>query len=290
MSGSTWAAYEKVWSEWATFTRLADAGLGEQDLRLLVVYFVSRHMEGGGSVSAIERKLAGLAFLFKLQGLTDFTKDFWVKQALKGYRKSHAKKDSRRPVSFSLLQVLRNKLGGVCKSGYEVILFKAVFSIAFFGAFRVGELVSPAKQVAGGLKMQDVEVKRDRVLLKLGRSKTDQAGKGVKVQLFRLPGSGICPVQVVEEFLLIRPVGEGPLFVHEDRTFLSRFQFIAVFRKCIGAAGLDSRQFASHSFRIGVATEAARCGLDEAAIKRIGRWESRRFQSYVRPQLSSDAI
>lgn len=88
--GWTWAAYTKVWKEWLAFTQLAGAKLGGSEMRLLMVCFVSRHMEEGGSVSAIERKLAGLAFLFKLQGLTDFTKDFWVKQALKGYWMGHS--------------------------------------------------------------------------------------------------------------------------------------------------------------------------------------------------------
>ena len=73
--------------------------------------------------------------------------------------------------------------------------------------------------------------------------------------------------------------------IHENGAPLSRYQFVAVFRKCLGELGLVAREFSAHSFRIGAATEAARNGLGEDAIKRIGRWESRRFRSYVRPQL-----
>lgn len=91
---------------WHAFILLADAELGGSEMRLLVVYFVSRHMEDRGSVSAIERKLAGLAFWFKLQGLPNFTKDVWVRQVLKGYWKVHPQKDARRPVSFAILQVI----------------------------------------------------------------------------------------------------------------------------------------------------------------------------------------
>lgn len=45
------------------------------------------------------------------------------------------------------------------------------------------------------------------------------------------------------------------------------------------------KEFSAHSFWIGVATEAARSGLDDKSVKRIGRWESRRFQIYIRPHL-----
>lgn len=73
--------------------------------------------------------------------------------------------------------------------------------------------------------------------------------------------------------------------MHQDGLSLSQFQFVAVFKKCLEALGLGDQKFSSHSFRIGAATEAVRWGLDEAAVKRIGRWESRRFKSYVRPHL-----
>lgn len=48
------------------------------------------------------------------------------------------------------------------------------------------------------------------------------------------------------------------------------------------ALGLCEYDYAGHSFRIGAATEAARLGLGEEVIQRIGRWESQRFRSYVR--------
>lgn len=71
----------------------------------------------------------------------------------------------------------------MCSSVYEVILFKAAFSVAFFGAFWVGELVSPSRGVAGGFMVQDVGAAEDRVVLRLRKSKTDQRGKGVRIEL-----------------------------------------------------------------------------------------------------------
>lgn len=73
-----------------------------------------------------------------------------------------------------------------------------------------------------------------------------------------------------------------PLLSHADGSFLSRFQFVSVFRSGIKAIGLDESVYAGHSFRIGAAMEAARLGLGDEIIKRIGRWESRRFESNVR--------
>ena len=140
----------------------------------------------------------------------------------------------------------------------------------------------------GGFGFQDVRVEGDRVVIMLRRSKTDQVGRGIRVVLYALPGSEVCPVRTVGEFVCVRPIGLGAFFTHRDGTFLSKFQFVQVFRKCLCAAGYDGKRYASHSFRIGAATETARCGLDEAAVRKIGRWESRRFRSYVRPHLLND--
>lgn len=106
---------------------------------------------GGRGISVgLEKKLAGLAFWFKLQGCQDFTKDFWIRQVMKDFRRSQKRRDSRRSVSFELLGRVLEQLVVIFSSEYEVLLFKTEFSLAFFGAFQIGELVSPSKKVTGG--------------------------------------------------------------------------------------------------------------------------------------------
>ncbi|KAM9324593.1 uncharacterized protein PAF06_000660 [Gastrophryne carolinensis] len=146
--------------------------------------------------------MSALAFLCRLEGWADMTKAFWV-----------------------------------CASSFEVRLFRAAFSLAFFGALRVGELVSSNKRVPGGLGFDDTVTSDEGVVLRIRRSKTDQRGR----------------------------------------------RFLAVFRKCLRELGLAGSEYGTHSFRIGAATEAARMGLPEEIIKRLGRWESARFRRYIRP-------
>lgn len=78
VSVSMWGAYEKVCNEWWALVRQVRVDPGAEEVRLLVIYFVSRNLEQGVSVSGMDRKLAGLAFLFQLQGGADYTKDFCV--------------------------------------------------------------------------------------------------------------------------------------------------------------------------------------------------------------------
>ncbi|OCT96202.1 hypothetical protein XELAEV_18013877mg [Xenopus laevis] len=57
--------------------------------------------------------------------------------------------------------------------------------------------------------------------------------------------------QLGVNFLRVRRSSRKSLLVHEDDSVLSKFQFVAVFRKCLVGLGLQGKEYASHSFRIG---------------------------------------
>lgn len=75
---------------------------------------------------------------------------------MQGFCKGRQVRDSWRPVSFEMLLSLGLVLKQICADSYELCLFRAFFSLAFFGAFRVSELVSPSRAKGGGLKFAAV--------------------------------------------------------------------------------------------------------------------------------------
>lgn len=285
MSEKSWQAYAGIWDKWEGVLRQVGGCQSPEEYETALLYFVGLAYENNLSFSGVSQRMAAVAFWLKARGLQDISKSFLVRQALKGYRKRGGAPDRRRPVSYRLLEQVCDRLSLVCSSEFEVFLFRAAFSLAFFGAFRVSELVASNKKVVGGLLRADVEVSTESLVCRLRRSKVDQWGKGSRVFLYCLVGSEVCPVLSVTRFLALRPEGPKGLLVHQDGSALSRYQFLAVFRRCLRGLGLEDKEFCTHSFRIGAATEAARWGLDDTVIKRIGRWESSRFRGYVRPQL-----
>lgn len=93
------------------------------------------------------------------------------------------------------------------------------------------------------------------------------------------------PLEAVKQFMGIRPLGKGFFLIHANSMPLTKFQFDAVFKKCLVQLGLTNLKFSSHSFRIGAASEAAQVGLPDSEIKEMGRWKSHCFRLYVRPNL-----
>ncbi|XP_018418332.1 PREDICTED: transcription factor 7 [Nanorana parkeri] len=113
---------------------------------------------------------------------------------------------------------------------------------------RIGELVSPSKAGRGGLQRCDVAPTECAVSICIRRSKTDQLGKELHVELSRGAYSSLCLIRALGEFLGVRPDGDGPLFIHLD------------------GLGANAAEYSAHPFRIGTATEAARWGLDESTV------------------------
>lgn len=237
------------------------------------------------SHSQIAKVLAGISFFFKLHNLPPLNVFFSVKQALKGYKKITYAPDKRRPISINMLRHLCLSTRLVCHNPFEETLFQTAFCLAFFAALRVSELVPANSVVFSGLRFQDVLISGTGIRMFIRRSKTDQLGKGRWIQLNQCKDPIICPAIVVSTYLSVRPDLSGNFLIHRDGLPLTKFQFSSVFKKCLRVMGFPETQFSTHSFRIGAATEAARMGLDDAIIRRLGRWESDRFNIYIRPNL-----
>lgn len=90
---------------------------------------------------------------------------------------------------------------------------------------------------------------------------------------------------VVGSFLAARPCAVSHLLIHLDLTPLTTYQFSYVLKCCLCKLGLHNLKFPSHSFRIGTASDAAEKGMPAAAIMGTGRWKSKCYRKYIRPNL-----
>lgn len=279
----TWEDYSSSWRDWPEFCAGFNSYPLCSDVNLFLCYLASC-MSRGLSASYISKIFAGISFFLKLNGFPSILDNFIIKQALKGYKKSFPRQDSRRPITPEILEKIVNIIPIICNSPYESSLFRAVFVIAFFGALRISEFVAPNKSSQSNLRTSDVFISQHGLKNFIRHSKTDQAGRGAWINLLPFP-SPICPVSAASNYLALRPACLGNFFIHQNGSVLTKFQFNSILHASLRYLNLDAFKFSSHSFRIGAATEAARLGLHSSLIKRLGRWESDRFRIYVRPNL-----
>ena len=246
--------------------------------------FIAYLFQNGYAYRTASTYISAVRFQHKLLGLSDKLSETIIAKTLEGYRRSKPSADTRLPITYELLHKLCLHLKHVCNSLYETQLFKAAFTLAFFGLFRVGELVFSGK-ANRQLFLSDLKdfnaCKEFTVYLR--QSKTNQCGPPQKIHIVAT-GSDTCPVSAMRTYLRVRSTASPDcyLFCHHDGSPLTRYQFGAVLRRTMGYIGLAGSHYRSHSFRIGAATWLARQGVSHSDIKKFGRWSSNSFKHYIR--------
>ena len=108
-----------------------------------VLLFIAYCFEVGRAPTTITTYLAGVNYFHKIHGWVDFHKSFITQKIIEGCRRrGRPSKECRAPVSKKVLIAICAVLPDVCYTLYEVTLFHALFTVAYFGLFRVGELVA----------------------------------------------------------------------------------------------------------------------------------------------------
>ena len=84
-------------------------------------------------------------------------------------------------------------------------------------------------------------------------------------------GRRLCPVLEVLNYMVARGSSPGPLFTWKNGHYVTRESFVARVRLALSAAGYIAKNYAGHSFRIGAATMAAQCGIQDSKPLAGGR-------------------
>ena len=158
--------------------------------------------------------------------------------------------------------------------------------LAFFGCFRLSNLVPPSKSKFDPLKhlkRDDIRFDKDFVLIYYKWSKTNQ--KSNKVAW--IPICTVSDARFNLEFYLKKLFGkvkvsnDAPLFSVDSTNFHSKFSLIRLLDQCVYRAGLPLADFSWHSFRRGAAVFAFELGLADSAVQLLGDWSSPAFKQYL---------
>jgi integrase len=158
---------------------------------------------------------------------------------------------------------------------------RALLLVGFAGGFRRSELAA--------LRVKDLETTPDGLVVRLGRSKTDQEGQGRPVALPYGSDPRTCPVRALRAWLEQSGIAAGPLFRAIDRCGLVSDEALHadsvayLVKRAAGRAGLEAVEYAGHSLRAGLATQAAMNGASELAImKQTGHRSLVTVRKYIR--------
>ena len=210
---------------------------------------------------------------------------------VKGIKSTQARAQSSKRTRLPITPHIIKAMGAVWEAqgpSQDHVMLWAAVTLCFFGFLRSGEVTVPSDSVfdpATHLTFDDINVdditNPTLLKLRLKASKTDPFRKGVDVVVGKT-NNKLCPVTAVLAYLALRGNGPGFLFRFMDGKLLTKARFVEAVREALGLAGLDPKAFAGHSFRIGAATTASTCGLNDSTIQMLGRWTSSAYLVYIK--------
>jgi hypothetical protein len=244
------------------------------------------------SPNTVNVYLSDLATCHKLRGLDpSVCNNFFAKTMIKGAKNlasyTATKKTPKAVMTLSCLKILGHE---IAKSNWQVSeksVYWAACTVAFFGSFRMGELLCPAEDSfnADTLVWSDVVLTDDSsVVLTIRHPKSNKAG-GEKVEVFAFPGHNCCPVKALNRLYNLNTVGRRdlPVFAFSSSRYLSKKEFNDTLKKLLDPL-LPGQAMLGHSFRAGIpsALSAMPDRVTQEEIQAWGRWSSQSYHAYTK--------
>lgn len=245
-SDNTRRAYKSDWDDFCAWCeRTGESSLPATPIG--IASYLAFLADTGSKASTIQRRVAALRAAHLAANFEPPTNAEGVKATMRGIRRRLGTRPTKKkPATAELLAAFTfpDTLTGIRD--------RAIVLLGFAAARRRSELVA--------LHVSDVEWRPKGILLHIGRSKTDQEGKGTHIPVPR--GDALKPVAALEAWLKASGITEGPIFRGIDRhgrvgkTALSDRAVADIVKKVCAAAGLDASAFSGHSLRAGFVTSS----------------------------------
>jgi site-specific recombinase XerD len=259
-AAGTRRAYASAWRGFETWCASVEAKPLPAAAAIVAAY-LAHLADSGLKLATIEVRAAAIAYVHELHGF-EYPRAA-VKTILSGIRRTiGAPKVAKSPATAKLMAAMVRRIPNDLAGKRD----KALLLIGFAAALRRSELV--ALQVAA------IERAAGGIFLTIGRSKTDQEGRGAVVPVPE--GSKLKPVAALDAWLAASAINEGPVFRQISRTgrigeALTPQSVALIIKRRAEAAKLDPKLFAGHSLRAGFVTSALEGGGDLLKIMHVTR-------------------
>lgn len=278
---SDFAHFEAWCHSQSTDTFYLDPCPAEYQTVILYLTALAKGKTADGEIKAastIERRLAGIRWKHDEEGFTSPTGHVRVRKHMKSIRRTlGVEKKKPEPMTTDTARRIVESLDLESLAGLRD---RALLLFGYASAFRRSELV--------GMKVEDLRRAPEGYRVRLGKTKDDQERKGYTVGVPAFPGSELCPVTALDEWLSAAGVTEGFVFrkVTKDGTIVMTKQIkdedgvvvdvvdagltgawvARLLKRMCKDAGIPEVKMSGHSLRSGHVTTASENDAPDRAL------------------------
>lgn len=272
LSDKTQADYRGAWKDFEAYCARRGFEPLPAGVPTLAAYLTAL-ADAGASVSQIDLKRSAIRYFHHIAGHASPTEHPQIIELAKGIRRE--RKVAKNPKDELTLDHVR-RIVAAQPATINGLRDRAMLLMGYWGAFRRSELVA--------VRIEHVKVTGDAMRVTLPKSKTDQAGAGKVKTLRLLPEAfaDVCPVRAYRAWIEAGHINSGIVFRPIDRwgnvTTISEpmdgKEYARLVKRSAASVGLEPRQFAGHSTRRGLVTDATDAGAQTADTREITGHES----------------
>jgi hypothetical protein len=205
-------------------------------------------------------------------------------------------KQARLVMLFPLLKILGHEIASSNWSEVSKRVFWGACCIAFFGSFRMGELLSHDEHSysAETLTWDCITfTSKNSAVILVRFPKNNKRGQAQFVDIFEIKESSVCPFSCLKSLHDSNPTAVAqnwPVFSFSSTKFLSTQVFTKTLRSLlVPHLGQKANELSGHSFRAGIPATIANHPslLSNDDVCKWGRWSSSCYQAYTRLKLSA---
>ena len=195
-----------------------------------------------------------------------------------------------------LLRVIRNHFDEQGQP-YLSILYQTIFSTAYFGLFRIGELADSEHTI----RASDMHVRANKRKMMFVLHSSKMHGKSAKPQIVKISSKSggaktrnfnpeqellTCPYELLRQYAALQGPYANPknkhFFIFSDGTTVKQNQVRRCLKKMLKLANFNHNNYSFHSLRAGRTHDLLKCGLSIETIKKLGRWCSNAVYQYLK--------
>jgi hypothetical protein len=246
------------------------------------------------SPDTVKVYLSDLKLAHKIRSVVpNFEDDFFIKAMLKGAKNislyANISKKSKFVMSLPLLKIIGHEIAMSSWTNDSKIVFWSACCVAFFGSFRLGEILPRSDNNIENLTWSRIKfTNMNSVVLNIRFPKVIRNTSGDFVDLFKIENSSFCPYSALKSLAKIRQPEikqDRPVFQFANSRILSPKTFTSTMVSLLERhIGNSAKNFSGHSFRAAIPSALASSPslASDSDIMLWGRWSSESYKAYVR--------
>jgi hypothetical protein len=253
------------------------------------------------SPNTVKLYISDLSTTHLLKGIQPpFTSDFFIKSMIKGAENlslySNITKNAKLVMTLPLLKILGHEIACSSWSTDSKRVFWAACCVAFFGSFRMGEILSKNDFIfcSETLTWDCINLSiPDIATVQVKFPKINSNGKSDFIDLFAIKDSPLCPYTCLLNLRDKKSLDvklNRPVFTFDSGLFLSTKRFNSSIRSLMHKhLGKNAENISGHSFRAGIPAAISNHPslMSNDDVCKWGRWNSNSFKLYTRLKISA---